>query len=675
MSPKPSLKIGVDIGGTFTDVAVVVSDGRVVTHKTPSTPQAPAQAVLQGIKESLEKAGLDPALCTSFVHGSTVGVNTIITRTGAKVGVLITKGFEDLLELGRTKMPDPFSLFTMRPIPLSRKDWVRGVRERIDSKGRVLESLDEKSLVAGAQELVQKGAEILAIVFLNAYRNPTHETEARAKLRSLLPAIDIAISTEIWPQVREYERATVLMMNSYIGPKVKRYLAHLQREQREIGLRCPLHMTSSNGGIVPLSHAIDRPISTLLSGPASGIIAAKQLMRLSDLPRIVTMDIGGTSADLCVIEGDQIPYAWDQEIDGLPVTLPSVDVSSIGAGGGSIAYADNLGLLRVGPQSAGADPGPVAYGRGGTKPTLTDAYLLSGFIDPDNFLGGRLSLDVARARDALKDLAHGLKLGLRDTASGIIQVATSNLAAEFTRLAAKKGIDAREFALVPFGGAGATHACLLADEVNINHIAIPYSPGTFCAAGSVLADFRLDYLWTVYAQLEKLNQADIDSWFAQVEARARETLSDVESDVLEIKTVRSAGVRYLGQGYEVSVSLPKLSELPDRFRKEYQRLYGPRGDDAPLEVIDIRATVVGTTRKMDFKWIGESKAAPSKTLRKVDLFGREYEFPVYIRSKMPPGWRATGPFIVDQPDTTCVVTPGWSGEVDPIGTLHLRKGA
>jgi N-methylhydantoinase A len=675
MSAEPSLKIGVDIGGTFTDVAVVVSDGRVVTHKTPSTPRAPAEAVLQGIKESLGKAGLDPALCTSFVHGSTVGVNTIITRTGAKVGVLVTKGFEDLLELGRTKMPDPFSLFTARPIPLSRKDWVRGVRERIDSKGQVLEPLDEGALIASAKELVQQGAEILAIVFLNAYRNPAHENTARAKLHDALPNVDVAISTDIWPQVREYERATVLVMNSFIGPKVKRYLTHLQHEQRDIGLRCPLYMTSSNGGIVPLSHAIDRPISTLLSGPASGIIAAMHLMRLSHLPRIVTMDIGGTSADLCVIDGDEVPYAWDQEIEGLPVTLPSVDVSSIGAGGGSIAYADNLGLLRVGPQSAGADPGPVAYGRGGTKPTLTDAYLLSGFIDPDNFLGGRLSLDVARAREALKDLADVLKLGLRETASGVIQVATSNLAAEFTRLAAKKGIDSREYALVPFGGAGATHACLLADEVNINHIAIPYSPGTFCAAGSVLADFRLDYLWTVYAPLEKLTQAEVDSWFAQVEARARETLAEVKSDVLEIRTQRSVGVRYLGQGYEVSVPLPELSELPARFREEYRRLYGPRGDDAPLEVINIRATVIGTTRKMDFKWVGESKSAPPKGSRKIDLLGQEYECPVYVRATMPPGWRANGPFIVDQPDTTCVATPGWNGEVDSIGTLHLRKGA
>src|SRR5262249_1808489 len=371
----------------------------------------------------------DPARCMSFVHGSTIGVNTIIQRTGARVGVLLTKGFEDLLELGRTKMPDPFSLFTMRPVPLARKDMVRGVVERIDAKGRVVTELGEGSLLTGAKELRQAGAEILAVVFINAYRNAAHEQQARSRLREAFPKTDLIVSTDIWPQVREYERATVAVMNGYIAPKMEQYLGELQKGEGGIGLRCPLYITSSNGGIVPISHAIARPISTLLSGPASGVVATLQLMKASQLDQVVTMDIGGTSADLCVLDGGNVPYAWDQEIDGLPVTLPSVDVSSIGAGGGSIAYADNMGLLRVGPQSAGADPGPVAYGRGGTQPTLTDAYLVSGFIDPDNFLGGQLPLDIERARGAIDALAKKLKLGFREAASGVIQVATSNLAA------------------------------------------------------------------------------------------------------------------------------------------------------------------------------------------------------------------------------------------------------
>ena len=673
MARASSYKICVDIGGTFTDVTVVETDGTVTSHKTPSTPRAPAEAVLRGLFEALDRAQLDPAQCMSFVHGSTIGVNTIIQRTGARVGVVLTKGFEDLLELGRTKMPDPFSLFTMRPVPLARKDMVRGVVERIDAKGRVVAPLDETSLVAAGNDLVRHGAEVLAIVFINAYRNPVHEQRAKSRLREALPEVDLIVSTDVWPQVREYERATVAVMNSYIAPKMEQYLGELREKQGSIGLRCPLYMTSSNGGIVPITDAITRPIQTLLSGPASGVVATLQLMHSSKLDRVVTMDIGGTSADLCVLDGDQVPYAWDQEIDGLPVTLPSVDVSSIGAGGGSIAYSDNMGLLRVGPQSAGADPGPVAYGRGGTKPTLTDAYLLAGFIDPQNFLGGRLPLDIERARCAIKELGRQLNLGVQDAASGVIQVATSNLAAEFTRLAAKKGIDPREFTLVPFGGAGATHACLLADDVHIRSIAIPYSPGTFCATGSVLADFRLDYVQTVYSPLERMDQGQVDVWIRDIETRANETLKEAAEQIERIYTIRTADVRYAGQGYEVTVTCDRLDELPERFRREYTRLYGPRIDEAPLEVINIRATVIGVSRKATPGWSGGAGSREPRGSRRIQFADYQHDCPVYMRADMAPGWSAVGPFIVDQPDTTCVVTPGWRGSVDAIGTLHLSR--
>lgn len=673
MARVSSYKIGVDIGGTFTDVTVVETDGTVTSHKTPSTPRAPAEAVLRGLFEVLDRAQLDPAQCMRFVHGSTIGVNTIIQRTGARVGVVLTKGFEDLLELGRTKMPDPFSLFTMRPVPLARKDMVRGVVERIDAKGRVVAPLDEASLVAAANDLVRHGAEVLAVIFVNAYRNPVHEQRARSRLRAALPEVDLIVSTDVWPQVREYERATVTVINSYIAPKMEQYLGELRAKQGSIGLHCPLYITSSNGGIVPITDAITRPIQTLLSGPAAGVVATLQLMHASKLDRVVTMDIGGTSADLCVLDGDHVPYAWDQEIDGLPVTLPSVDVSSIGAGGGSIAYSDNMGLLRVGPQSAGADPGPVAYGRGGAKPTLTDAYLLAGFIDAQNFLGGRLPLDIERARGAIKELGRQLNLGVEDAASGVIQVATSNLAAEFTRLAAKKGIDPREFTLVPFGGAGATHACLLADDVHIRTIAIPYSPGTLCATGSVLADFRLDFVQSVYSPLERMDQGEVDVWIRDIEARANETLKQAAEQIERIYTIRTADVRYAGQGYEVTVTYDRINELPERFRREYTRLYGPRIDEAPLEVINIRATVIGVSKKATPGWGGGAGSREPRGSRRIQFADHYHDCPVYVRTDMAPGWSAVGPFIVDQPDTTCVVTPGWRGSVDTIGTLHLSR--
>jgi N-methylhydantoinase A len=354
--------------------------------------------------------------------------------------------------------------------------------------------------------------------------------------------------------------------------------------------------------------------------------------------------------------------------------LPSVDVSSIGAGGGSIAYTDNLGMLKVGPQSAGADPGPVAYGRGGTQPTVTDAYLVSGFIDPENFLGGRLSLDMARAQEALRKLGEPLRLDAQQVAAGILAVATSALVAEFTRLAAKKGLDVREFAMIPFGGAGATHACLVADELSMRHVAIPYSPGTFCATGATLSDFRLDYLKNVYQSFERLDGDEVDAWFDDVEARARHTLRDSQRDIADIRVIRGLGVRYRGQGFEVPVAFERLQDVPKLFAAEYSRLYGPRLDDGPLDVVSLRATVVGATPKPAFAWnAGSDQEARAVATRVLAIGGKAVTCPVFRRADMAPGWKGSGPLVVDQPDTTCVVTAGWQAEVDAAGTLHLRK--
>jgi len=673
MKSAESFKIGVDVGGTFTDITLVGSDGAITVHKTPSTPEAPAQAVLTGIGEALHAAGRQPRDCVGFVHGSTIGVNTIIRRDGASVGLILTAGFEDILELGRCKMPDPFSLFSARPLPLARRNFVRGVRERIDGNGRIVTPLDLDGLGSAAQELVDGGARVLAILFLHAYRNPAHENQARQYLASLFPDLSISISSEIWPQIREYERATVLVMNSYIAPRVTQYLAELNDHQDRLGLGCPLYMTSSNGGVVPLSHAAAQPISTLLSGPSSGVIATLSLMRDSGIERAITMDMGGTSADLCVLEGDHVPYAWDQEISGLPIMLPSIDVSSIGSGGGSIAYTDNLGLLKVGPQSAGADPGPVAYGRNGTRPTITDAYLISGFIDADQFLGGGLKLHVEKARAAMQELGRPLKLGAEAAADGVLKVATSSLVAEFTRLAAKKGLDVREFVMIPFGGAGATHACLVADELQIPRIAIPYSPGTFCATGAILSDFRLDYVKNVFSPLDSLDASMVEGWFAEIERRGRETLLDSLQEIKEIKVLRAAGVRYRSQGFEVPVAFDTLDRLPELFSKEYGRLYGPRTDDGPLDVVSLRGTVVGITAKPALSWVKDQDGDAPVSKRKIILDGKAVECPAYRRAGLTPGWKGDGPFVVDQPDTTCVVTMGWKARVDAMGTLHLNK--
>jgi N-methylhydantoinase A len=669
-----AFRIGVDIGGTFTDTTVLDDDGTVTISKTPSVPNAPEQGVIEGIVLGLERAGLPPGACVALVNSSTIAVNSVVQRNGAAVGLLVTEGFEDLLELGRVKMSDPFSLKAVRQPPLVAKDWVRGVHERISASGKIVKPLDRVGLLAAADELVAQGAEALAIIFLHSHANPAHERAAAKTLARKFPKLDIATSSEVWPQVREYERATVLVMNSYIAPKVGRYIRSLDAMKSKPGLACPLYISGSNGGIMPSSHATARPISTLLSGPSAGIVAAANLMRNAGIDKGITLDVGGTSADICVLETPDIPYAWGQEIEGLPVAVPYVDVSSIGAGGGSLAYADNLGLLKVGPRSAGAVPGPAAYDRGGSEPTLTDAYLTTGLIDPGNFVGGRIKLNPARAAGAIAPLAKALRLGVTEAAAGIIRVTTSNLMAEFTRLMAKRGVDPREFVLIAFGGAGPTHACLLADELHIRRIAIPVSPGTFCALGSVLSDFRLDYLTTVYAPIEDVSERAIEDWYADIQARARETLQDVRGEIAELKVMRAADVRYLGQGFQVAIPFKRIADLPEHFGAEYRKLYGPRHDDAPVEVINFRATVVGVTRKPLPKWASVEGAASDRNERKVFL-GRSWKVcPVYRRHAMQPGWTATGPFLVDQADTTTVVTDGWAAEVDQLGNLLLDKG-
>lgn len=588
-----NVRIGIDIGGTFTDVSLLREDGSTLVFKTPSTPSAPEKGVIRGIEVALERAGATGADCVELIVGATVGLNAIIERKGAPVGFLVTAGFEDMLELGRVKMTNVFSLKEVRRPPLIRKNWVRGIEERLSAQGEVIKPLDTRQLVEATRQLVDMGAQTIALLFLHSYRNPLHERIAKESLQGAFPGLDVAISSELWPQLREYERATVLAMNSYIAPKTRSYLTAIETDKRRLGIECPVYVSASNGGLVPSSQALERPIATLLSGPSAGVVAAVELMRRSSISSAITFDMGGTSADICVLEKADIPYAWGQEIQGLPIIMPYVDVSAIGSGGGSIAFLDNAGLLRVGPQSAGSNPGPAAYGRGGTSPTVTDAYLVSGFIDAENFIGGEIELSLDRAVAAIETVAVRLGMTVAETAMGIIKITTSVQVAELTRLAAKKGIDLRDFTLVPFGGAGPTQACLLADELQIRKIVIPATPGVFCAFGAAHADFRLDYVRTVYGLLSALSEAEVEAWYASQEEQARLALSDVADRIRAFEVIRTADVRYAGQGFEISIPFTTMDDIDENFRVEYAKRYGPQPGRAPVEVIAFRATVVG----------------------------------------------------------------------------------
>lgn len=665
-------RVGVDIGGTFTDI-VMLRNKEVSILKKPTTGHAPEIAVLDGIHDTLEKFHLEPSECIEFVNSSTVAVNTIVQRKGARVGLIVSKGFKDLMAIGRMKMPDPFSLTTMRRPPLVPKIDIRGVTERIDAKGNVITALDLDELMSAARSLMATGVESLAILFLHSYANAAHEKQAKNFLVEQGINIPISVSAEIWPQVREYERASALVMNAYTTPPVATYISKLSERRKEIGMECPMYISGSNGGIITVDLAVNRPILTLLSGPSAGIVAAVHLMRSSGIDKAITLDMGGTSADICVLRQADVPYAWGQEIEGQPVTLPYVDVSSIGSGGGSIASVDNLGVLKVGPNSAGSVPGPASYGRGGTEATLTDAYVCNGIVAPSNFGGGGLQLDSDKAIAAVEDIAKSIRLSVADAAEGIIRVTTSNLLAELTRLTAQYGIDPREFTLIPFGGAGPTHAAFLADQLGMKKIAIPMSPGNFCALGSLLADFRLDYLFTQYTRLDQVDHEDVERWFESVEASGRESLVEVQDELQEIVLNRFAELRYLGQGFEVTIPFESIDDIPQLFAEEYWRLYGRRQEDDPIEIINFRATLIGRRPPQTFQNIPETPTPSQAQYRPAYLNGKQQEIRVYRREDIGKGWRADGPLFIDQSDTTCALTDGWSVSVDEVGTLFASK--
>lgn len=667
--------IGVDIGGTFTDITVLRKGGGISIFKIPSTPGAPHKAVLDGIAEIIQRDHLVPANCTNLIISATVGLNSIVQRNGATVGLLVSQGFEDILELGRVKMRNVFSLDEVRALPLVRKEMVKGVAGRISPEGEEVQPLDKDQLVEKASGLIVSGAGSLAISFLHSYRNECHEREAQQILEAEFPNIPIARSSDIWPQMREFERTTALVMNSYVAPAVRSYISAISSGKAGLGLDCPLHISASNGGLVTEQEAIQKPISTLLSGPSAGVVAAVRLMQGAGLDQAITFDMGGTSADICVLEQDEIPYAWGQEIEGLPITVPYVDVSAIGSGGGSLAWIDNVGILKVGPMSAGSDPGPVAYGRGGTQPTLTDAYLCSGFINPDNFIGGKIKLDRQAAERAIADLAERLGLPLEEVVSGLIRIATSVQVAEFSRLAAQKGIDVRRFTLIAFGGAGPTHACLLADELRLQSVVIPATPGTFCAMGAVQADFRLDYIKSVSGPYKGFDFESAAHWFKNVETKARDALEPVAGQIVHQDLLKTADVRYLGQGHDVPVSFDRFDDIPQNFNFEYDRRYGGHREDLEIEITSLRATFVGKKGAATAQGEMSTDDPMPVAQRQVLLSGESTLVDVYLRQELSPGWSRRGPFLIDQPDTTCVVTAEWTARIDDLGNLHLRKDA
>lgn len=478
-------RLGIDIGGTFTDFSLLdEATGELSGFKSPTVPGDPGRGVLDGLRALVSERALDPASIEYLVHGTTIAVNTVIQRNGAVLGLLVTAGFGDVLEIQRLRLASPVNFTATRPAPLIPRYRVGEVTERILADGTVDTALDREELVREATRLVEgEGAEGLVVAFINAYRTPAHEAEARKVLAEHFPGVHVTCSHDIWPQIREYERTMVAILSAYVRPRVERYLGLLERELAGVGVRVPLYVTKSNGGVTTARDARQATAETMLSGPASGVIGATSVCVRAGYRNLITFDMGGTSADIALVRDGQPVYSTDETVGDFPIVMPVVGVSSIGAGGGSIAWLDSVGVLKVGPRSAGADPGPACYGRGGTEPALSDAFLACGFLNPENFVGGRLRLHPDRAAAALRPLGEALDLDVDGAAEAVVEVATANMYAAFSNVLARHGLDPRDFALVAFGGAGPVEACFLAEEFHIPRVIVPPSPGTLCAQG------------------------------------------------------------------------------------------------------------------------------------------------------------------------------------------------
>jgi N-methylhydantoinase A len=663
-------RLGVDIGGTFTDVLLMEEDsGRLIALKVPSNRQNPEDAIIAGLDQLDARHGIAASEIAYFSHGTTLGVNTLLERDGAEVGLLTTRGFRDILELRRLRLPKANDLFFPRPRALAPRRRVAEVDERLAQDGEVVVPIRRDDVLAAARHLVAQGASNIAICFLHSYRFPAHEQQAKTWILEEFPDLYVIASSDLWPQQREYERCLVSVINGYIGARMRTYFDTLEDKTKRAGLATRIFSTKSNGGVMSVEAAGERPVETLLSGPASGVIGAAFIGRMIGDERLITLDMGGTSVDIAVVDGE-IPYSTENTIGDFPVLLPAVDVSAIGAGGGSVAWLDAEGVLKVGPRSAGARPGPACYGRGGTEPTVTDAYAVLGIMAPGGLLGGEMKLDIDKARDALATLGERLGKTPEETADAILQVATANIYAELVPQLARRGVDAGDFSLLAYGAAGPTHVFMLARELNMRRVLVPPTPGLLCALGCLVADLRADFVRSLWQDARDLADETLAGCYATLEGEARDWLDKQQVDVTETYLIRSADICYVGQSFELNVVFPdeplSVEALRRWFHDRYELVYGFADRSNPIRILEARVQIVGVTRKPGFDDLRPFATAGDKPASSRPIYeqGRAVNGAVLQRSSLRPGGRFCGPAVVEQYDTTVYVPEGFEVTVD-----------
>ncbi len=676
-------RLGIDVGGTFTDLLMFdEQSGAIELMKTPTTPDDQSLGILKGVQEIVAEAGIPAAQIGALLHGTTISTNIILEQKGARVGLLVTKNFEQVLHLARSQTPGPLAgwIIMEKPDPLADLEHTRGIQERMNARGDVLTPLDENQAKQAIRELLEAGVESITVSLLHAYANPVHEARLEALIREQDGNIPISLSSNILAEFREYERTLVTVMNAYVRPSMQRYLNNFEDKLAALQFSPQVNIVRSDGGLMSVARAAELPVHTMLSGPAGGVAGAAYLASLAGYPNALGFDMGGTSTDVSLIEDGKPNISRQTALGYYPVKVPSVDVHSVGAGGGSIAHVPMTGALRVGPESAGASPGPAAYGTGGAAPTVTDANVVLGRLPP-RLLGGSMPLDIKAAEEAVAKVGRDLGLDLYQAAQGIIDIVNENMFGALRLVSVQKGLDPRDFALVAFGGAGPLHGNAMAMLAGCYPVIVPLTPGVLSALGFLHADVKNEFARTFVRNIEDIEAARMAELFDGLARNAAQWLREEGIGEADQSLRFEVDVRYFRQGYEFALALDPdrlrdggLADLAERFSIAHERLYGFRLEQ-PVEVVNLRAVGEGRVEKIAYpkQQPGEADATASIIEQNRVFFdGNFHNTNVYDREKLEAGNRITGPAILSQRDSTTVIHPGHQGEVDEYLNLLIR---
>lgn len=676
-------RIGIDTGGTNTDVVLTnVETGRLYYTKTPTTPKELLKGINAGINKIVNECGIEPQDIKELIYGTTIVVNMIAQKESEATALITTKGFKDVLEIGRAyRSENIYDINMEKPEPLVKRNLRFEVSERMDFLGQEMEPINEKEVIDIVNILKEKNIRAVAVCLMHSYANPKHELKIKEIIKREWPEAYISISAEINPQFREYERTSTTVINAYMMPNMASHIIDFNNEMDKSQINANCYMMQGNAGIMTFNAALKKPVSVAESGPIAGIIAANYLSKMLGEKNIITLDMGGTSADVALIQNNVMKFTTDSHIEGYPISIPTVDLSFIGAGGGSIAWCDDGGALKVGPLSAGAEPGPVCYGKGGVKPTVTDANLVTGRIRPEIFEENLVNAMETTKNAVDKYIAGPLNISTIQAAEGIIDVVNSNMIRAIKFVSVQKGYDPREFTLVAFGGAGGLHAGKLAEELEIPKVIVPYSPGTFCALGLVLSDIKCDCVHSRLLTKDQISPKLLNEIYSSLDKQGKDEL-EKQNVVNENRVlIRTCDMRYFGQAFEISVPLSckditenDIDDMIERFHSLHEQAYGHCMKDDPIEFVNYRVSAVGTFDKPDIvKSAGVRKVsnADKKIFGKAIFNGKEYDVPILNRDALNIGDIIAGPAIIAEMGATVVVYPNHTAEIDEMKNIIM----